>query len=61
MRGKKHTLPGMNIEIKDNIIHIYMVKYMRKCMKMFGEDDSVPVLSLETKNIPEVREDKGTE
>ena len=48
MRGKKHTLLGMKMDIKDNIILIDMVKTLEERMKIFGEDASTPVSSPET-------------
>ena len=37
VRGNKHNLLGMNIEIKYNIIQVYMVKQLEEWITMFGE------------------------
>ena len=57
VRGDKHTFLGMNIEIKNNIIHIDKVKNMRELRKFFEKYVSTPVLSPATKHI-EVSEDE---
>ena len=38
--GIKHTLLGMNIEIKDNMIQVDIVNQLEECIEMFGEDIS---------------------
>ena len=57
MRGNKHTFLGINIEIKNNIIHINMVEHLRGCLTIFGEYFITPVSSPATKKLFEVRED----
>ena len=57
LRGNRCTFLGMNIEIKDNIILVDMVKQLEEYTKMFGEYVNTPVSSSETKNLFEVRED----
>ena len=57
MRGNTHTFLGMNIEIKDNMLQIYMVKNLEDIIKMFGEDVSTLCTSTATRNFFEVRED----
>ena len=47
----------MNIEIKENVIHLDMLEQLRECMKMFGEYVSTPVLYPETIFLSEVRFD----
>ena len=48
----------MSIEINKNIIQIDMVEQLWKCMKMFVEDVSMPVMYPEEKVLFEVREDE---
>ena len=58
VRGNKNTFLGMSIEINKNIIQIDMVEQLWKCMKMFVEDVSMPVMYPEEKLLFEVREDE---
>ena len=43
VRGKRNTLFGMKIEIKNNIIQVDMIKQLEDLMSMFGEDVSKSV------------------
>ena len=37
VRGNQNTLLGINIEIKENIIHVDMVKQLEECIEILGE------------------------
>ena len=56
VRWKKHTLLGINIEIKDNTIKVDMVEQLEDCIEMFGGDVSTSVTSQTNKILSEVRE-----
>ena len=53
--GNKHTILDMNIEVRDNIIQVDMVKKLKECKTIFVEDISTSVSSPETKKLFEVR------
>ena len=48
VRGNKHIFSGVNIEIKDKIIKIDMVKQLEDCIAMFGGNASTSMSSLAT-------------
>ena len=57
MRGNKHTLLGINIEIKDSPIQVDIVNQLDECIEMFDEDISTLVTFTTTMKSFEVRED----
>ena len=57
VRSNKHTFLRMNVEIKEIMIQVYMVKYLEECIGMFGDDVSTLVTSTETKKSLEGRAD----
>ena len=50
VRDNRHTLLGVNIEIKDKTIQDNLVEQLEECIEMFGEDISTLVTSLATNN-----------
>ena len=57
VRGNNNIFLGVNIEIKDNIIQVDMVKQLEECITIFGEDFSTTFKSPATKKLFEVRKD----
>ena len=57
MRGNKHTLLGIKIEIKDSPIQVDIVNQLDECIEMFDEDISTLVTFTTTMKSFEVRED----
>ena len=57
MRGNKHTLLEINIEIKDSPIQVDIVNQLDECIEMFDEDISTLVTFTTTMKSFEVRED----
>ena len=56
VRCNKHSFLGMNIEIKDSMIQVGMVKQLEERIEIFGEDVSTSVTSPATNKLFEVRE-----
>ena len=56
VRENKHTLLGMNIYTKENMIQVDMAKQLEECIGKFDEDVSTLVTSPATKKWFEVRE-----
>ena len=57
VRGNTHTFLGMNIDIKDSIIQVYIVNQLEECISMFVKDAITSVSFQENKNFFGVRED----
>ena len=55
VRENKHTLLGMSIDIKDNIIKVDMVEHLEECISMFGGYLSTSVSYPATKKFFEIR------